>query len=904
LTRSDAKAIRSSNPKGESVGNGGGGGALVPFSRGGSIAPLSRGSMGEIKRVTPVQRLRVGSRELLGLGEYKIPIQKCKADLTQTRQALEDTQKRVLQYSERATALSRSLAENDVSLRRQELTIANLTAELGQCRSTSGATTVCVREVDDTELKALRQESAELRETLADLRSETRSCIRLDTVKNARSAMSELRDLYPSLVDSATDAATLERATARERERQRVAWVKSLDVGDRICGFEILPPFLFADNDIKRRQTSDRDDPTRNVGRGAYVGEGTYGVVFLVYDRRAETTRKLDFIDWEGISAGKRENFVRLDRVRAIKFVVSDRSDAELSAHMLVEGVLMQALVHPNLMHSEIVKTSCNVQRAKSASRGKEDDAEEEEEEEGNDKKGGSKSQTPDGVVMIVMPFAITLEEWMQKHPDEAENRAVMVRVMREIHCGLQHLWKNQVAHRDVKPANIMMLERGTNVPAVAGLTFRPVVTDFGSAKHYFRRQALSTAIGTLVYMAPELLLSDRLLRQADGDTEIPPEPRLGFQALVAADMWALGCVYWWLLFAQTDVFAPLPEEIEIWTDPRNNVPRQLVTRFSIYTNIVVALLNTPPPPFFVAWTAIHGIALPPPPPPPTDESRVPHVWQSLINAVEGRTADEDETKPLTQLFDGKVPRDNADTKGLEVLFDGLFRWETGDSESEGESEIKSERRRRRHRERKVDFSGFDGPPPPPFWNTLSDGSLVSPFTCRISKQLRSVTGKPPSIGKSQSSSSSSSSSSSTYGPIVFRNTHIPGIGPKIVDAANDVIYRYLCASGEDVTEAATDVWLHLAAFLIGAKLYNKTTRGYIIRMLKKATPKIQGNLTSEEQEVYTPLQQWSSLTDDQRDTVNAKEKQILDTIAWKPEGGTFVCNALEETRPLKPTVL
>jgi eukaryotic-like serine/threonine-protein kinase len=145
---------------------------------------------------------------------------------------------------------------------------------------------------------------------------------------------------------------------------------------------------------------------------------------------------------------------------------------------------------------------------------------------------------TQDGTLFYVMELldGVDLEELVQQHgPLPAER---VVHILRQACESLAEAHTRGIIHRDIKPANIYLCRRALEHDVVK-------ILDFGLVKHISpeqaRRDVLQTHPGSI----------------AGTPAYLPPEVMLGGVVDGRADIYALGCVAFWLLTGRLVFDAP-----------------------------------------------------------------------------------------------------------------------------------------------------------------------------------------------------------------------------------------------------------------------------------------------------------------------------------------------------------
>ncbi|XP_044129210.1 MAP kinase-activated protein kinase 3 [Bufo gargarizans] len=108
----------------------------------------------------------------------------------------------------------------------------------------------------------------------------------------------------------------------------------------------------------------------------------------------------------------------------------------------------------------------------------------------------------------------------IQKRGDQAFTEREASEIMRDIGMAIQHLHELNIAHRDVKPENLLYTAKDTNAELK--------ITDFGFSKETLVQNALQTPCYTPYYVAPEVLGPEKYDK--------------------SCDMWSLGVIMYILL--------------------------------------------------------------------------------------------------------------------------------------------------------------------------------------------------------------------------------------------------------------------------------------------------------------------------------------------------------------------
>jgi serine/threonine-protein kinase len=159
-------------------------------------------------------------------------------------------------------------------------------------------------------------------------------------------------------------------------------------------------------------------------------------------------------------------------------------------------------------------------------------------------------ARTPDGTFYYAMEYldGLDLEELVRRGGPQPSDRVASI--LEQVCGALAEAHANDIIHRDIKPQNIILCERGL-IPDVAK------VVDFGLAKEITNETGQSTEVilGTPAYLAPEAMTDSRA---------VGPK----------TDLYALGAVGYFLL-AGKRMFADAKTTLDICVHHMTKVPQR-----------------------------------------------------------------------------------------------------------------------------------------------------------------------------------------------------------------------------------------------------------------------------------------------------------------------------------------
>jgi serine/threonine-protein kinase len=169
---------------------------------------------------------------------------------------------------------------------------------------------------------------------------------------------------------------------------------------------------------------------------------------------------------------------------------------------------------------------------------------------------------TRDGSFFYVMELlnGLDLETLVERFGPQPAERCVYL--LRQACHSLEEAHSRGLLHRDIKPANIFCCRYGIELDWVKVLDFGLVYGE-GDTVSQTKLTAEGTVTGTPAFMAPEALMGDAAL---DART----------------DLYALGCVAYWLISGRMVFEAPSPMKLALMHVDKPPVPPSQVTELPV----------------------------------------------------------------------------------------------------------------------------------------------------------------------------------------------------------------------------------------------------------------------------------------------------------------------------------
>ncbi|GMH32316.1 hypothetical protein BSKO_00150 [Bryopsis sp. KO-2023] len=150
-----------------------------------------------------------------------------------------------------------------------------------------------------------------------------------------------------------------------------------------------------------------------------------------------------------------------------------------------------------------------------------------------------------ESIFLVMKDYPCSLLEWRNRVLPKQEPHSIrlLLRIFRDILCGVEKMHSASIVHFDLKCSNILLDPDAADDqfwnPDTEMPPFSSVISDFGEARCYEGKQAAATGRhrGTEQYQSPEML---KLRPNSSGDFDRrQTEKGAGFPC----DVWALGCL-------------------------------------------------------------------------------------------------------------------------------------------------------------------------------------------------------------------------------------------------------------------------------------------------------------------------------------------------------------------------
>ena len=158
-------------------------------------------------------------------------------------------------------------------------------------------------------------------------------------------------------------------------------------------------------------------------------------------------------------------------------------------------------------------------------------------------------TQRDDNVHFLFPKASQDLHDYI--YSDDTDDFTIVKKLMVDSLLGLEYMHTRKIIHRDLKPGNILLFKKDFKITAK--------LCDFGLSKPYTTQGDQTPGVVTVIYRAPEILLSD---------------PNYDYKV----DIWSLGCIFFELVSKRSFISEEKDDDAAILKDVLSSLPNELTT--------------------------------------------------------------------------------------------------------------------------------------------------------------------------------------------------------------------------------------------------------------------------------------------------------------------------------------